>query len=865
MATGIPLLDSIISGASQAVSSVSSFLSTASQSIAQTTQQAQGQLQSFVSGISSTIGSALPVIQQQIIPTTYQQPVPTAIQYPAGYYPTMQYPQTQQIYLPTIQQVQAPSSFTLPGFDLTAILKSLSSLGQPQLDFNTVYNGINSFFQNLPQIMSLIQNPLQNPVTAQLVSLIQNLTNQQTQTVNYIGELVRTIESKLYQSASNTVASIGIDVGQWSNVIDATVRTLMTQLGYDPLTALNNIRDFVNAGYAQQNKEINATQIQLGSFIQQFDAMISGIDDRVTKLSQQIGAPVPPPQKDLIQQAIDSAGSELQRVLIATIEDAQKNPNNFFNMLGTRVDRISEVIDNLKQNKYKSSEQFFSDLFGNDTSAGLARALIILASVIPTLINAVNLAGTPALEAFGYLVNQDNPVKLLGLGEYINAYFKNQIQYGFLRDKAAKNGISEAELRILLNQAKEEPPRDIMISAHRRNFITDEQWTNYLDDQRITREYHETYDKVLHEIPGPSDLTRIADKRVWGLNTLPKYGQYAELPDEYIKQMSYWGFDEQYTKWLWAAHWQLPSPNQIFEMAHRGLLEPGDKETYLGLTDWLPYFRDKLFDITFNVLTRVDVRRLYKQGLLSDSELHQQHLKMGYTEDDARKLDAYTKQTQLPEDETDYTALEKRVKNAVEKGYSTGRIDRNEAISMLDYLGQSPQLSEQELNILDFEASINNIEPTQKSLQAGTVSVVRTAYKKGNLSRQDAEAYLMASGYGQKEADQELYFLDLDNTVRLKSMAQDTAQKLFAAYEIDDVEFHNRLNALGFSAREVELGYQEALLMRDNRTKKLTPTQLQKLFKIGVITIDEYANELKGLGYTDQSVYWLVSQDLTPE
>lgn len=865
MATGIPLLDNIINGVNTAVNTATNIYNGFNKIAVQTTQQASNQLANFVSGINSGIAATTTAVQQQVYPPTpsyqlqnYQvynpQPVSLPTQYTAP-----------QMIVPTYAQQFQPSGYTIPGFDLNAILQSISNLSLNSFNANNFFNGVNAFFSNLPSILNLINNPLANPLTSQLIALIQNLYNQQSQTTTLLQQIIQKFENGAYQSTSNILSSIGIDVGGWGNILDATVRNVMEAIGYDGKQKLDAISQMIQQGQQQQNNAIFATQNSLNSFIQQVQSEFTDNAKTLAALGQAVGATIPPPPLDLIQSAVDSAGKELQTVLASIVTDVTKNPQNFINQLSTRIDSISDVIEHLKQGKYHNSTELFNALFGNDTSSGLARGLIILASIIPTLISAVNLAGSPALEAFNYLVNADNPVKLLGINEYLTAYYKGVIQFGELKSKLAKLGIGETELKNLLLLNIEEPPLNFMINGVRRGFVSDDYWQTFLTDQRIGNVGKEMMTKLLNEIPGPSDLTRIADKRVWGLTTAPKYGQYSELPDEYIKFMKQWGFDEQFTRWLWAAHWQLPSPQQVFEMVHRGLLTTEDKDTYLGLTDWLPFFRDKIFDITYNVLTRVDVRRLYKQGLLNDSELHAQHLKMGYTEDDARRLDAYTKQTQLPEDETEFTSMEKRVKNAVEKGYSSGRIDRNEALSMLRFLGVSDNLANQELNILDFEISINNVEPTQKSLQQGAISVIRAAYKKGNISRQDASNYLIASGYGQSEADQELYFLDLENTIRLKSMAQDTVQKLFATYEIDDVELHNRLNTLGFSAREVEIIYQESLLMRDNRTKKLTPTQLQKLFKTGVITVDDYANQLKGLGYTDQSVFWLVSQELPAE
>lgn len=840
MSTGIGFLDNLIHTVNTGITAVQNGITNAQSYITNTTTQAQNQLSNFVQSISNTVtGATQQFVQPLSQPgTTYSPQIynPYGNQY-------VQYQQPQQLggYL----TVPTQTNITLSGFD-----------------FNTVYTAVNAAFAHLPEIINTIQNPLSSPLTQQLVNIIQNLYNQQTSTVDSVKQLVKDVESHLYQSASSTLSNIGIDVGNFSTLLDATARIVMEQLGYDFNQRMTDIENMNRAGQAELNQKIYNTQSGINQFLQSLSYEFADTNAILKSLGEErgVGATVPP--KDLISQAIDSAGNELIKVLQQTYDYATTNPNSFVQQLGSRIDAISGVIEDLKSGKFRNTDQFFAALFGNEPSTSLARSLVILASVFPTLISAVNSAGNPALEAFSYLVNASNPVKILGIGEYVNAYFKDVIDYGTLKNHAAKMGIGETELKTLLSQSFQDPPFNLMVEGKRRGFVTDDNWHKYLVDERLDNDGQVLVTKLLQSIPGPSDLTRIADKRVWGLKTDLKYGQYAELPEEYVIQMSKWGYDRQFIEWLWASHWQLPSPNQIFEMAHRGLIDQHDIETFLGLTDWLPFFRDKLFQITYNVFTRVDVRRLYKEGLLTDTELHEQHKKMGYTDADAYKLDAYVRETNLPEDETENTALIKRVVKAIENGYTSGKLQPEEAIQMLTQMGETENHARQIIGILEFENEIKNIQPIQLDLRGNVRTIVLNAYKKGNISRLDAHDYLESIGLPNQDIDLHLNLIELERTVQLKSMAQDTAQKLFAQYSIDTAEFYSRLGSLGFAADEMALIYQEALLMRDNRTKKLTVAQVTKLFKNGIIGIEQYADELRGIGYTDKDVLYIIENDI---
>ncbi len=862
MTTGIPLLDSIISGVNTAVSTIQTAVSNTQNYIATTTNQAQNQLGQFVGGVSNAIGGIISGVQNQVVPQStsyapsvynpysngyvqYQQPQVTyaqPLQQPGTTYaPTIYNPYSNQ----SVQYQQQPTTVTLQGFD-----------------FNTVYSAVNAAFQQLPNILATINNPLNSPYLAMLQPLYNQLIQYSNGATQALQQLVKDVETHLYQSTSQSLQSVGIDVGGFSNLLDAAVRTVMEQLGYDFNQRMVDIQQMNAAGLSDLNQKIYNTQAGINQLLQSLSYTTDVIRKQQEALANETGVGATVPPKDLIAGAIDAAGEELRKTLKEALDYAETNPASFFQQMSKRIDSISDVIDDLKHGKFHNPDELFKAIFGNDTSSSLARTLVIIASVIPTLISAVNMAGTPSLEAFNYLINASSPVKLLGLGEYVNAYYKDIIKYGELKSKAAKLGVGEEELKTLLLQTIVEPGFNLMMDARRRGIVPDDYWNSWLIDQRLDNHGRDIVNGLTKELPGAGDLTRIADKRVWGLNTAPKYGQYSEMPDEYIKQMKLLGYDEQYTKWFWAAHWQLPSPNQIFEMAHRGLLEPGDRETYLGLTDWLPYFRDKLFDITFNVLTRVDVRRLYKEGLLSDNELHAQHLKMGYTEEDAYKLDAYVKSTNLPEDDTENTQLTNRVKKAIESGYTSGKLSPDEAIQMLTYMGETPAHSQQIISILEFENEIKSIQPVQVDLRANVRSVVIAAYKKGNISRNDAHNDLIAGGLNPDDVDLQLSMIELERGISLKAMAQDTAQKLFAQYTIDEKDLYTRLGALGFGADEMALIYQEALLMRDNRTKKLTVAQVTKLFRNGVIDVNQYADELRGIGYTDKDVMYIIENDI---
>ncbi len=861
MATGIPFLDGLISGVNNAVTTVQTAVNNAQHYITTTTQQAQNQLGSFVSSVGNTISGITTAVQNQVVPNsstytqTYYNPptqsvvqsvpqpqqysIPVALQ-GSTFAPTVYNPYSNQ----NVQYQQQPSTVNLQGFD-----------------FNTVYSAVNAAFAALPSIVNAIQNPLNNPYTSALIQQLNNLYNQQQSTVNLVAQLVQDVEKKLYQSTSTALNNVGIDVGNWGNVLDATVRKVMEGLGYDFNQRINAVADMMENGQRELADSIQQTQIGLSKFINFVQQDLFGQQDIIKRIANSGLIAETTPPSDFITIAVDKAGMELQRVLSETLDYGMNNPASFFQQLGNRINDISGVIDDLKAGKFTSSEQFFSALFGNEPSTGLARGLIILASVIPTLISAVNMAGEPALNSFQQLINADSPVKLLSPSDYLTAYFKKQISYEYLEDKLKKQGISEEQLHVLLTAALIDPDMSSMIDARRRGILKDEEWKDYLTDQRLDSRSIEIIDELLHILPGPNDLTRIADKRIWGLNLPEKYGQYSELPQQYLDYMAKSGYDEQFTKWFWASHWELPSPNQIFEMFQRHVITQEDMQAYLALTDWLPFFRDKLLAISYNPLTRVDIRRMYALGMFTDTELVTRYEAIGFSPNDAALMAEFTRRFSADDGDSEIDKLKTKIGTAVQSLYVRGKLDYNEAVERLVTLGKDRNIAQLSLNLLNLEKSIDSTPVSLPDYKNKAIKIIKDAYLQGTYPRSEAEQNLLDLGLSQYEAEQELHYLDLEKAVKAK-------QDNILMYEtrllngVDtEAQFIAALSFAGLNNGEINAELNEVKNKAAKKFKMPTEKQVQTWYNAGNITADFVVSYLQFLGYPQDLIPMILLGD----
>jgi hypothetical protein len=164
-----------------------------------------------------------------------------------------------------------------------------------------------------------------------------------------------------------------------------------------------------------------------------------------------------------------------------------------------------------------------------------------------------------------------------------------------------------------------------------------------------------TWFKSLAEyVPSPTDLVSFMLRDVFDKDVVAKYGYDEQFKDKYQGQVIAWarsqGMQEETFRKYWHAHWRLPSPTQGFEFLHR--LRPGrvpeelktdanDVIALLNVNDYPTYWAKRLAAVSYKPLTRVDTRRAYFLGALSEDETREAILDLGYGADNADLLLRY--------------------------------------------------------------------------------------------------------------------------------------------------------------------------------------------------------------------------------
>ena len=314
-------------------------------------------------------------------------------------------------------------------------------------------------------------------------------------------------------------------------------------------------------------------------------------------------------------------------------------------------------------------------------------------------------------------------------------------------------------------------------------------------------------------LPTPQDLIRFLVREVFTPEIVTKFGQDKEFPPEAIKQGLKVGIQPEILKQFWSAHWELPSVNQVYEALYRFApdivedskedlqfmgLKPYDVKTdfetvnlLLKTADVMPFWRSKILAISYQSLTRIDIRRMIRVGFLNYREAFVAHRKLGYTPSVAEKL---TKFGYVVENLTDWKDQIKQGSKTIEQVLS-GLTDwqiKEESIINLVKLKLDPEKNDR-------------LSPYRNKTQ----SLIIRAYNTNRIDRATAIEYLKGINWTETDAKLILEIEDYERNIeakpklpKAKDLSKQDIQQLYVLGKLGRTEAIARLQSLGFSDSE---------------------------------------------------------------
>jgi len=220
----------------------------------------------------------------------------------------------------------------------------------------------------------------------------------------------------------------------------------------------------------------------------------------------------------------------------------------------------------------------------------------------------------------------------------------------------------------------------------------------------------------------------------------------------YYETMLKLGYDTFWADTYWAAHWQLPSYSEGLQMLYR--LRSGavpdnlvftvdDLKKLMRKLDIMPVYHDRLIEISYEPYTRVDIRRMYRLGVLTRDEVKSAYMDLGYNEARAEKL---TQFTVADVDESEKAVTKSDVVNA----YYDDIISADEFLAWVQKQNYEPDDEQLFLQIVNARKESQNTTKKERDL---TRSDLEKAYVEDIISESDFVEMLEQRGYSTKEIE----------------------------------------------------------------------------------------------------------------
>ena len=346
----------------------------------------------------------------------------------------------------------------------------------------------------------------------------------------------------------------------------------------------------------------------------------------------------------------------------------------------------------------------------------------------------------------------------------IGAWRRHLISKDNLYELERYQGIDPAHVDELIKLSELRFPSEIVVPLWLRN---KDRWDRFWDDVKqigVDDDHILALKELAYRVPGSGDVIRYMVKEVYNPTVYKAFGQDQEFPGgagsftaDPLQDAEASGVRKEHLLKEWIAHWVLPSSGQGFDLLHRGEITEDQLGMLLKALDIMPFWRDKLTALSWEVPNRVELRLLARYGLVDKAFLVEALKKAGLHQDYRDILaDLMLAQGML----TDFS-----------KRYANKWINSDELKKELDAVGLS-QLIKDRMYTWIIKNNAGERIAAQKDL---TAAEIIKGVKKNILTWDEGVSQLMALGYDEVEAD---YKMAIDVEVTPEATTPDLTVKI---------------------------------------------------------------------------------------
>jgi len=387
-----------------------------------------------------------------------------------------------------------------------------------------------------------------------------------------------------------------------------------------------------------------------------------------------------------------------------------------------------------------------------------------------------------------YTLNKAFHNQLIDVGTVLELERRALIPVTKLYDILKYYGYDDEAIEMLHQMNLPLVPDDILTQMYWRKEWSPERIRNELYRRGYRDDTIFAWAKARQLIPSYGDLISIAVREGFDDAVAQQFGYDEAFPIEAAEWAEKQGLAPEWFRRMWRAHWRLPSTTQGYEMYHRGIISRDELELLLRASDIPSFWREKLIEMSRRIVTRVDVRRMYSLGVISEEDVYKEYIKQGYSEEDAEKLTLWTI-AEYSENARDLT------KSDILAMYREGILNSEEAREFLSILRYSDYIIDLLLMREDLKA--------QREYENDIINAVKKLYTYHRIDRNDAYARLAKLDMPATYIDRTLELWRIERESRIKEVTKTDLKSLYRAGLIDDQTLEQELKEMGYSDKAV--------------------------------------------------------------
>lgn len=472
----------------------------------------------------------------------------------------------------------------------------------------------------------------------------------------------------------------------------------------------------------------------------------------------------------------------------------------------------------------------------------------------------------PQLEQYlDYLLTYLCPVELPGLPEIMEAWLRNRIDKGQFECLLKLHGLDPALIQpFVLARGEQLSPKEAiqLVRRNKGDFVSEInalRECGFLDGSKAA-----DFVKMYDELPSIAEHLHWMQRNVFNPEYVKDYQLMEGFEERFWKcfgdDLRAQGYTKQRAEYEYAAHWIMPSPEQMKQFFFR--LRPGRNKD--GITFKLEDYKRILAEQDYNILAREwfgataynvpalsYLRDMHRMNLLTNEQMREYHADLGYSESDSElfvQVDSVRKVRMRADMSHGWNPA------ALAKASVNGSLPEDAIKQRMSELGYTTDETKDMLDRAKSDIKSTVVSRARSRVLSGTIKVVGDGIAVGTMSDSDGIALLNAIGWDSETAETIVKIEHARATTARVKHVINHLRGAFLRGEVDQSYVEYELILLGVQSNAISQYVAAWQLEQTPSRKRRTASQITQDVADGNLSVSTASVMLENLGYEDADV-----------